>query len=278
MKKSNILVIFITFGLIGILIYFLPNIYNSIQKYESNNIEIPNIEKKEEVKNEEKITINSEIVKNLSFPIMRNDKNKIESYYQLKSININNFSNNDLLYNAFLDMYEGYLVGHSSVGCTTNSKEFDATYLSSRIKNIIGRDVSYHFEDFTVPNLYQGSNYIGLWKYNSTNNTYVYYGTCNNDNSNITYYDYKKLFKVKTSKDNNVIYLYYYIGFLKLDNNHYTLYNDANMENEISSGTYDNIDNISIDINNLKTYKFTFKKGLCTYDNYCFSKGEWLNE
>ena len=38
----------------------------------------------------------------------------------------------------FLDIYDGYLKDHISVGCATKSKEFSATYLKSRIKNIIG--------------------------------------------------------------------------------------------------------------------------------------------
>ena len=71
-----------------------------------------------------------------------------DSYYQLDSVEITKFSNNDILYNAFLDIYDGYLVDHNNVGCSNNSKEFDATYLSSRIKNIIGRNTEYTLEDF----------------------------------------------------------------------------------------------------------------------------------
>ena len=281
MKKDSLIIVFIMFISIGLLIFFLPEIYNKVQNFEASKEKLPDIKLKEDEEKIETITMDSEIVNNLVYPIMRNDKNKLESYFQLESITSSNFSNNDILYNAFLDVYDGYLVDHVGVGCTNNSKEFDATYLSSRIKNIIGRDINYKFEDFTVPNINKNNDYIGLWKYNSTNNTYVYYGDCNKIDNTTIYYDYQKLYDLKVSSDNNVLYLYYYVGFIKIDNNQYIVYSDPNMKNEIATGTLDSIDdinNIAIDDDKLKTYRYTFKLGLCTYDNYCFSKGEWIND
>ena len=149
MKKDSLIIVFIMFISIGLLIFFLPEIYNKVQNFEASKEKLPDIKLKEDEEKIETITMDSEIVNNLVYPIMRNDKNKLESYFQLESITSSNFSNNDILYNAFLDVYDGYLVDHVGVGCTNNSKEFDATYLSSRIKNIIGRDINYKFEDFS---------------------------------------------------------------------------------------------------------------------------------
>lgn len=281
MKKNNLILILIMIVLIGLLIFFLPDIYNKVQELEANNIELPKNKKNKEEEKKETITMESDIVKNLTYPIMRNDKSKTDSYYQLDSVEITKFSNNDILYNAFLDIYDGYLVDHNNVGCSNNSKEFDATYLSSRIKNIIGRNTEYTLEDFTVPNINKNSEYIGLWKYNQNNNTYVFYGDCNKNNNEIIYYDYEKIYKLDTSKDNNFLYLYYYVGFMKINSNNYVLYSDPNFTDQISSGSIDNMDNINnlkLDTSKLKTYMYTFKKGICTYDNYCFYRGEWIND
>lgn len=282
MKKNNLIFWIVIIIVVGATIFFMPNIYKKLQ-----DMDTPKVENKEINQNvvdkKEKISMDSKIIESLTFPVMRNDKTKIESYYDLNKITINNFSNNDILYNAFLDMYDGYLIDNGKVGCTNNSKEFDATYLKSRIKNIIGKDIKYTFEDFTVPNNNINNKYIGLWKYDSTNNKYVYYGNCDNLNNNTIYYDLKKLYKVDSSDDNNIIYLYYYIGVAKIENNNYTLYSDIKMTNEIMNGTINDINEIenifnSIDTSSLKTYKYTFKLGLCSYDNYCFYEGEWIND
>lgn len=282
MKKNNLVIVFIMFLCIGLLIFFLPDIYNKVQSYEANKIIPPDIkQEKEDEKKLDNITMDSDVVKNLVYPIMRNDKYKIDSYYQLDSIDLSNFSNNDILYNAFLDIYEGYLINHASVGCTNLSKQFDATYLSSRIKNIIGRDTKYSLEDFNVPNINKNIDYVGLWKYDNLSNTYVYYGNCDKVDNNIIYYDYTKLYDLKVSNDNKILYLYYYVAFIKIENNHYIVYTDPNMNSEISSGdlnSIDDINNLDIDNDNLRIYRYTFKQGLCTYDNYCFYKGEWIND
>ena len=286
MEKKNLIVLFIAFILIGLLIMFMPKIYQQMQKLDTPTIkQEKNVSKKED--EVEKITLDSDIVKNLTYPIMRNDKYSVDSYYQLDSMTVDNLSNNDILYNAFLDMYDGYLVDHNPVGCTNNSKEFKALYLMSRIKNIIGRNVNYTNEDFVVPNVFIDTDYVGTWKYNSETNSYVYYGNCNNTKNGSVYYDLLNAEKIETANENNVLYLYYKIAFVKLDSNgenyNYKVYSDAEMKNEIATGTISDINKIndiynSLDNKKLGTYKYTFKKGLCTYDNYCFYKGEWVND
>ena len=54
------------------------------------------------------------------------------------------------------------------------------------------------------------------------------------------------------------------------------------MKNEITSGTINAIEQINeefskyIGSDKITSYRYTFKKGLCTYENYCFFKGEWV--
>lgn len=280
MKKNTILMLLI-FIIVGALIFFLPDIYKKVQEFTAPKVEEIEV-KKEEEKQPEVITMDSDLVKELTYPIMRNDKYSIDSYYLFNEFTTDNLNNNDILYNAFLDIYSGYFVDAGSYGCASNSKEFDASYMVSRIKNIIGKDIKYILEDFIVPNVNRDTNYIGTWKYDDVNNKFIYYGNCDKNNNSTIYYDLSKLYKVNTSKNNNALFLYHYVGFAKVDGNSYTIYNDYNMTNEISSGTISDIselDNIfnGLDMNSFKTYKYSFKKGLCSYDNYCFYKGEWVD-
>lgn len=270
MKKGNIVFIIILFVIVVLGVFCLPDIYKSLNKAEKPNTQKE--EREEEKEKKDSITIESKVIKELSYPIMRNDKYKIESYYQLDSITLNDFSNNDILYNAFLDIYTGYLVNHDKVGCTTNSKQFDANYLRSRIKNIISKNIKYTLEDFMVPNINGSTDYIGNWKYDSNKDIFIYYGNCEKNDSSIIYDELKKLYKVESSLDNNIIYLYYYIGFVKNEDNNYTIYKDSYMKEEV----YKTNDLNTIDYSKFNTYKYTFEKGLCSYENYCFYKGEWI--
>lgn len=290
MEKSRIsvLVIMIIIFCLGLL--FMPQIYQQVQKWEAKKEIKVDIVKTEETDEEEKkieITQDSEFIKNLVYPIMRNDIYEKTSFYQKIKFTTSDFSNNDILYNAFLDMYDGYLVNHSNVGCTSESKEFDAKYLMSRIKNIIGRNVNYTNETFMVPNVIEDMKYVGTWQYNIASDSYIYYGDCNPKKSNIIYLDLLHLESIETSEDNSSIYLYYNIAFASIEDNginyNYTIYSDADMSSSLLNGIISNKEEInlifdSLDKNLLRKYKYTFKKGLCTYDNYCFSQGEWVND
>lgn len=275
MKKGSIIFIFLLFIIVGVLIYFMPDIYKKIQEMDTPKVE-KNTDNTTTQTIIKKITMDSDIIKNLTIPIMHNDKYSSDSYYQRSEFSINDLTNNDILYNSFLDIYDGYLKDHISVGCATKSKEFSATYLKSRIKNIIGKNINYKLEDFNVPNIYKDTNYVGLWKYDSNNDIYVYNGNCNKIENNTIYYEISNLYKVDNTDDLNTLYLYYHIGFVKLEGNKYTIYKDENYQEEVSNGYMDN--NFNYDLSNFKTYKYTYKLGLCTYDNYCFYKGEWASE
>lgn len=288
MEKKNLILLFVIFALIGLLILFMPQIYNFTQSLESNSEPKPEVI--EESKNEEveKITMDSEIVSELTYPVMRNDLYSSDSYYQLSSMLVTDMTNNDILYNAFIDLYEGYLKDHSTVGCASNSKEFSASYLESRIKNVIGRNVDYTNETFIVPSSNSSTEYVGEWRYNEASDSYIYYGDCNTVVRNTMYYDLTKLVNLETENENSILYLYYYVAFAKIEKNQvdytYTIYSDANMEKEIKSGNINSIEEINsvyeeyLKENPVRMYKYTFKKGLCTYDNYCFYKGEWVND
>ena len=83
----------------------------------------------------------------------------------------------DILYNAFLQVYSGYFESAGSVGCTNNSIKFSANYIDLRIQNIFGKDTGYNLTDFTVPTG-SFSDYIGAFKYDSSNDQFIYYGNC----------------------------------------------------------------------------------------------------
>lgn len=287
MEKKNLILLFSIFGLMGLLILFMPQIYSFTQSFENDS------KPKHEIVNEpeekvEPITMDSEIISELTYPVMRNDLYSSDSYYQLSSMSVKDMTNNDILYNAFIDLYEGYLKDHSAVGCTNNSKEFSSSYLESRIKNVIGRNVDYTNETFIVPSSNSNTKYVGEWRYNQSTDSYVYYGSCNIKKKNTMYYDLTKLVKLETENENNVLQLYYYVSFAKIEKNKndytYTIYSDANMEKEIKNGNINNIEEIYtiyeeyLKENSANMYKYTFKKGICTYDNYCFYKGEWVND
>ena len=286
MGKKKIYLGIIIFGLIGIMIYCLPDIYNYAQKLD--HVNVPN-EKKEDndsKKELETITKDSEIIKSLTIPVMRNNIYEINSYYQLDSITLENFTNNDILYNALIDLYDGYIVDHNKVGCASESKEVLSSYLVSRIKNVIGRNAKYSKEDFIVPNYSLSAKYVGKWKYDEGNDSYIYYGDCNYGNTSTIYYNLENLNSVEPQNNNSVLYLYYDVAFAKIiktaSGYSYTIYTDADMQNEIQSGNINDIEEINNIFNNyikdnkVSMYKYTFKKGLCTYDNYCFYKGEWV--
>ena len=264
MKKGSLIFLFLMFIIVGVLIYFMPDIYKKFQEVDTPIVEKTNSTTTQTII--KKITMDSDIVKNLKYPIMHNDKYSSDNYYQLNEFSINDLTNNDILYNAFLDIYEGYLVDYEKTGCTNNSKEFDVSYLKSRIKNIIGKNVNYKLEDFIVPNIYNDTNYVGLWRYE--NDKYIYNGNCNKVNSNTVYYELTNLYKVDNSDDLNTLYLYYHVGFVKEEDNKKAIYKDAYYKEEINNINFDNF----------KTYKYTYKLGLCSYDNYCFYKGEWVSE
>ena len=58
------------------------------------------------------------------------------------------------------------------------------------------------------------------------------------------------------------------------------MYKDYSYSDEISSGSFNNIEDLENMLENLDTkkYQYTFRKDTCNYDSYCFYGGKWLNE
>ena len=277
MKKDNssILVI-ILFVLIIVFVLFVPKIYSIIENSKLPKLQNSSIKQKEEIKR-----IDDELLSSLHYPIMRNSIYSKDTYYSLDTFKVSNMSNEDILYNAFLDMYEGNIVDSNIWGsCVTAPKEFSSEYIKLRVNNILGKDLKYTFADFKVPED-STSNYKGTWKYDSSNSRFIYNANCRKTSYTSKYYNLEELIKAEYNNDDIVVYKY--VGFAKVDNDNYVIYKDANMTEEISNGTFTSIEDLnntfkSIDEKNKKIYKYTFKDTLCSYNEYCLYEGKWVNE
>ena len=274
-NKSGLLIIILLF-MVCILILFFPKIYDFI-----NSFTMPKVEKLQTNEKEEIKEIDENVLETIHYPLMRTSIYNSYTYYSLDTFKIDNLSNNDILLNAFLDIYEGNMTSYENTGyCTTISKQFNEEYLRLRVKNIISNKVKYTLENFYVPEDLD-SNYTGTWNYDSVNKRFVYIGLCNSLATNIKYYNLEQLIKIEY--DNNDIDAYYYVGFAKVEGNNYIIYKDANMTQELNSGTFislDDLNNIFENINkkNKKIYKYKFKNNLCSYNEYCLYEGKWINE
>jgi len=274
--KNGTLII-VLLAIVAILVFFFPTIYDKVTK-----ITMPKVENGEKEKVEEK-KIDEEILELIHYPLMRNSVYNPNTYYSKDVFKMSDLSNADILYNGFLDIYEGNMTSHSGVGaCTNISKQFSTEYLTLRIKNILGRNLKYTFTDFTVPQD-SSSKYVGTWKYDSANARYIYQGVCQNNTSNVKYYNLEELIKVEYAENQRDILVYYYVGFAKVEGNNYIIYKDANMTEKISEGTFKSVEDLNSEYKKLnkkqkRVYKYTFKNTLCSYNEYCLYEGKWTNE
>lgn len=276
MKRENIILIIVCIIIVIIGIVSMPNIYKLVEsKAENNDVFIP--EEKETPKEKMKITTNSDLLKELVFPIMNNNITKTNSYYNLDHFTTTDISNNDILATAFTQIYSGYLISNPGVGCASESISFNENYLELRIQNIFGPNTKYNLTDFTLYNNIN-NDYIGSFKYDINNKKYMYYGNCA-AKSAISYYDIKSIYDVELSDDENILKVYYYVGFVKLENGNYTLYSDVNYTNQIKKGVYTDMASLEKMLSklNVKKYQYTFRKDICNYDSYCFYEGKWIN-
>ena len=226
-EKNNSLFIVILFAVVLVLVLFMPKIYEFIETEK-----LPEVENKEEKEEIKETTVDEETLENIQFPIMRNSIYDINTYYSLDKFTISNMSNNDILYNAFMDIEEVVITESDVFGsCTSTPRQFGVDYLELRIKNILGRNVNYILDSFYVPED-SNSNYKGTWIYDSNYNRYIYQGLCSYKATNTKYYNLEEL--IKAEYDNNDIVVYYYVGFAKVVDNNYVIYSDANMTNEIN--------------------------------------------
>ena len=275
-EKNNSLFIIILFAVILVLVLFLPKIYEFIETER-----LPEIENKEEQEEIKETTVDEETLESIHFPIMRNSIYDSNTYYSLETFTISNMSNNDILYNAFMDIYEGNMTSSNITGsCTSISKQFNVDYLELRIKNILGKNVKYNLESFYVPED-SNSNYKGTWVYDSSYSRFVYNGLCSSKATNTKYYNLEELISAKY-EDSDIV-VNYYVGFAKIVGNNYVIYSDANMTKEIHSGTFTSLEDLnnifkSINKKDKKIYKYTFKNTLCSYNEYCLYEGKWVNE
>lgn len=275
-KDNNNVFIIVLFAVILVLVLFIPKIYNFIEKQK-----LPKVENTEGNNKQEEKIVDQEMLDSIHFPIMRNSVYDLNTYYSLDVFTINNMSNNDILYNAFLDMYEGNITSlNTKATCTTSSKQFSRDYIELRIKNILGKNVNYVLDTFYVPED-SNSNYKGTWTYDSANARFIYNGLCESKATNIRYYNLEEL--ISAEYEENDIIVYYYVGFAKVVDNNYIIYSDANMTKEINSGVFTSLEDLnnifkSINKENKKIYKYTFKNNLCSYNEYCLYEGKWVNE
>jgi len=275
-EKNNNIFIIILFSVILVLVLFFPTIYEFIEK-----IKLPKVEFNEKNNSKETKELDEEILDSIHYPIMRNSIYDSNTYYSLDTFTIKNMSNSDILYNAFMDIYEGNIINSNIKGnCTNLSKQFDKDYMELRIKNILGKNINYNLDTFFVPED-SNSNYKGNWTYDGINSRFIYNGLCESKVSNIKYYNLEELIKAKYV-DNDIV-VYYYVGFAKVVDNNYTIYKDVNMTEQLSTGiftTIEELNNLFKNINkeNKKIYKYTFKDTLCSYNEYCLYEGKWVNE
>ena len=275
-EKNNNVFIITLFAIILVLVLFLPSIYDFIEKQKLPDVQGTETNNKEETKQ-----ISEDVLETIHYPIMRNSTYNPNTYYSLDTFTISNMSNNDILYNAFMDIYEGNMTLSNVTGnCTTISKQFDVDFIDLRIKNILGKDINYTLDTFYVPED-SDSNYKGIWNYDSYNSRFIYNGLCESKITNTKYYDLEEL--ISEEYENNDIVVYYYVGFAKVVDNNYIIYSDANMTSEIHNGTFTTVDDLNnifkaISKENKKIYKYTFKNTLCSYNEYCLYEGKWVNE
>ena len=241
--------------------------------------------KVENIRNEEKEEIkkiDESILETIHYPLMRTSIYDMNTYYSLDKFTVNNLSNNDILLNAFLDIYEGNITSYEGLGfCTNLSKQFNKDYLELRIKNILGNRLKYTLDSFYVPEDLN-SSYVGNWAYDSWNGRFTYNGLCQSNATNVKYYDLEELIKFEYEGKNDIA-VYYYVGFAKVEGNNYTIYKDAALTQELSSGTFFSEDELNntfknLNKNNKKIYKYVFKNTLCSYNEYCLYEGKWINE
>lgn len=286
-KSSPMLLIVITLLLVGA-IFFLPKLYDVLK----SDVKQDKIVDKKEEKPEEVEVIEykweDKIVKELTYPIMRNNVHSKDSYYQVDKITMSDFSNNDILYNAFLNVYSGniatYTEGYAGTYCGSEEtkKTFNAKYIDARIKNLYTKNTEYTHTDFVVPDT-ADTIYKGLWKYDAALNRYIYYGKCS-----IVEYTAQMYFDIlipKTISNNeagDTINLEYSIAFVKFDNGNYEIYSDPNYENIVLNGVLENNDQsvleekVKDNLDEFNTYKYTFSTIDCAYEDFCFVSGEFV--
>ena len=289
--SSNMFLIVILFVVIGG-IYFLPMIREAVTKNKTGE-PAPASQKKKEEKEKKNYTWTDAEIKNITLPIMRNDINSQASYYTADKMTITSFTNNDILYNAFINVYSGsiahYEGGYDGQFCGNDDQRrvLNAKYITARVSNMFNKNTEFAFTDFYVP-LSSGSPYYGLWRYDAATHSYIYYGECNAYGILPPYYqDILLENKIETSEDGKTVYLTYNIAFAIVNSDSYEVYRDANYTDLLISDTFktSNHDKELKDVlkefnenHKLAKYKYTYSTIDCSYSEFCYISGEYTNE
>ena len=275
-NNKNGLLIIVLLAVVTVLVLLFPKIYDFI-----NSFSMPEVENTETKEKEETKELDESILETIHYPLMRTSIYNSNTYYSLDKFTINDLTNEDILLNAFLDLYEGNITSYEGYSCTGESKQFSKDYMELRIKNIIGNKINYSLNSFYVPEDLD-SKYVGNWTYDSYNGRFIYEGLCSSNASNIKYYDLEELIKVEYENKKDIA-AYYYVGFAKVEGENYIIYKDANMNEKLDEGKFIDKETLinkfkSINKNKKSTYKYLFKNNLCSYNEYCLYEGKWVNE
>lgn len=280
--NKNIVFIMVLLVIVAVSIFFFPKINEII-----TNKSMPKLENTESKKETEERKIDEDIIETIHYPLMRNSIYSVNTYYSLDKFKVSDMINTDILLNAFLSI-ENVMIKPLGINgtCTNQSLYFDAKWIGLRIKNILGKTVSYNLDNFYVPEDIN-RNYMGNWIYDRLSNRFVYDGICISLATPATYYDLTKLIKLDyVNKDSNDIKATYYVGFAKVEGNTYSIYSDTAMTNLVTSGTFENSNKLKATFENLDKntlnkfgkYEYLFKDTLCSYNEYCLYEGKWIHE
>lgn len=290
-QGSGFVVVFMIAVIVVCVILLFPEIKKRMEKPKKiDESKISNVQEKEE--EVAKLKLTSESAVNAKYPVFHINSATKSTYLSLDKVTVDNLSNNDILYNGLVRVYEGNMArfkgNYNGSYCGNNDQKVSVTerYVELRITGMFNKSVKFKHNNISVPVNNPKTSYIGNWKYDSSSNTYIYYGNCNEKKSNINYYDINVAYDIDNSEKNIDMYLYNYIGFaiVNSSNNTYSIYSDANYTNKVDSGTLKSNDyqkelktivgNIGKD--KLNKYKYTFSTRNCPYDDYCFVSGEWI--
>lgn len=298
-SKSTIIILIVSFIVIVFAIFKGTDIYRYFQDrgrsstYKPTNTNTNSNDQPEL----EKITLGSQVLTTFTYPIMRNSQYQKATYYEKNNITMSDLSNNDILYNAFLNVPEIFYADYAGKYtngkyCSDNEhkKTVNAAYIDARINNLYTRDTEYKHATFVVPSTNTKTSYVGTWVYDAKNNQYIYYGNCSGSEKGATlYYDVKSAYQADGLENNTVIEVRYYVAFAQVNvtNKQYTIYSDSAMTSVLTSGTLTSsnyqkeLDDlfaayVSANKDTSRKYKYTFSTANCSYQDYCFAKGEWI--
>ena len=292
-KGGTSMVLIIVCGIIVLIaILLFPTISKKISEFRNSQKKPTATIEEPEEKEYEKITIDSAIVQKLKYPVMHNDRTNKNTYYSKDKLTIGNFSNNDILYNALLDMPDVFILKYNGkysgkfCGSTANKASIEGRYFKLRIENLYTRNAKYSLTNFSVPTNSTNTKYVGTWKYDAKSDTFVYYGNCGKvTTSNIEYYDIKVPYEASSSEKNVEIYVDNHVAFAIVNRSTkaYILYKNADYTEEITRGTLTTT-NYQQELTNVvkalgkdktKDYRYTFTIEDCAYQDYCFLSGEY---